>query len=185
MTGTVQALETEFGAPLAAPKAYRDGIPTFWAHRDQLHRVLAFLKQRIPSPYQLLYDLTAIDERTRTHHPDDQHGDFTLVYHLFSFDRNEYIRVKTPLNENALSVDTITDLWPAANWYEREVWDMFGISFSGHPHLTRILMPRTWEGHPLRKDIRLVRRRWENSGCRKPKKMPSKKRCGSAPRNGA
>jgi NADH-quinone oxidoreductase subunit C/D len=152
MTGTVQALETEFGAPLAAPKAYRDGIPTFWAHRDQLHRVLAFLKQRIPSPYQLLYDLTAIDERTRTHHPDDQHGDFTLVYHLFSFDRNEYIRVKTPLDENALSVDTITDLWPAANWYEREVWDMFGISFSGHPHLTRILMPRTWEGHPLRKD---------------------------------
>ena len=152
MTGTVQALETEFGAPPATPGAYRDGIPTFWAHRDQLHRVLAFLKQRIPSPYKLLYDLTAIDERTRTHHADEPHGDFTLVYHLFSFDRNEYIRVKTPLDENALSVETITDLWPAANWYEREVWDMFGISFSGHPHLTRILMPRTWEGHPLRKD---------------------------------
>src|SRR5579872_924319 len=151
MTG-VQALETEFGAPPAAPEAYRDGIPTFWAHRDQVHRVLAFLKERIPSPYKLLYDLTAIDERTRTHHSEEQHRDFTLVYHLFSFDRNEYIRVKTPLDDNALSVDTITDLWSAANWYEREVWDMFGIQFSGHPHLTRILMPRTWEGHPLRKE---------------------------------
>ncbi len=150
--GTVQVLETEFGASPAAPKAYRDGIPTFWAHRDQLHRVLAFLKERVPSPYRLLYDLTAIDERTRTHHPDEKRGDFTLVYHLFSFDRNEYIRVKIPIYESALSADTITDLWPAANWYEREVWDMFGIRFSGHPHLTRILMPRTWEGHPLRKD---------------------------------
>jgi NADH-quinone oxidoreductase subunit C/D len=150
--GTVQALETEFGSPPAAPEAYRDSIPTFWAHRDQLHRVLAFLKERIPSAYKLLYDLTAIDERTRTHHLEEQHGDFTLVYHLFSFDRNEYIRVKTPLYESALSADTITDLWPAANWYEREVWDMFGIKFSGHPHLKRILMPRTWEGHPLRKD---------------------------------
>ncbi len=152
MTGTIQALETEFGAPPAAPEAYRDGIPTIWARRDQLHRVLAFLKERIAGPYKLLYDLTAIDERTRTHHLEEQHGDFTLVYHLFSFDRNEYIRVKTPLPQSALSADTITDLWPAANWYEREVWDMFGIRFSGHPHLTRLLMPRTWEGHPLRKD---------------------------------
>ncbi len=152
MTGTIQDLETEFGTPPAAPGAYRDGIPTFWTNRDQIHRVLAFLKESVSSPYKLLYDLTAIDERTRTQHPDEQHSDFTLVYHLFSFDRNEYIRVKTPLAENALAVDTITDLWPAANWYEREVWDMFGIKFSGHPHLTRILMPRTWQGHPLRKD---------------------------------
>ncbi len=152
MTGTVQALETEFGAAAANSEAYRDGIPTLWAHRDQLHRLLSFLRDRIDSPYRLLYDLTAIDERMRTHRADEDHGDFTLVYHLFSFDRNEYIRVKTPLQENALSADTITDLWPNANWYEREVWDMFGIKFSGHPHLTRILMPRTWEGHPLRKD---------------------------------
>jgi NADH-quinone oxidoreductase subunit C/D len=146
------ALEAEFAATPASPGAYRDGIPTFWAPREQVHRILAFLRERIPGPYKLLYDLTAIDERTRTHRIDERQGDFTVVYHLFSFERNEYIRIKTSLDENALSVDTITDLWPAANWYEREVWDMFGIKFTGHPHLTRILMPRSWEGHPLRKD---------------------------------
>ena len=152
MTPTVTALETEFGAAASAPGDYRDGIPTYWADRDQVHRVLAFLKERVPGPYRFLYDLTAIDERTRVHRPDEPHGDFTVVYHLFSYEKNEYIRVKTPLQENALSIDSITDLWPSANWYEREVWDMFGITFTGHPHLTRILLPRTWKGHALRKD---------------------------------
>lgn len=149
---SVETFDTEIGAVPASSSAYRDGIPTLWASRAEVHTVLARLKEKIPSPYKLLYDLTAIDERTRTHHPDEPHGEFTLVYHLFSFERNEYIRVKTAVDEKAISVDTITDLWPAANWYEREVWDMFGIRFSGHPHLARILMPRTWEGHPLRKD---------------------------------
>jgi NADH-quinone oxidoreductase subunit C/D len=152
MSETIEPLATEFGATPATPETYRDGVPTFWADREQVHSVLAFLKEKSPGPYKLLYDLTAIDERTRTHSPDERRGDFTLVYHLFSFDRNEYIRVKTALHENALSADTVTDLWPAANWYEREVWDMFGIEFTGHPHLVRILMPRTWKGHPLRKD---------------------------------
>ncbi len=153
MAETIEAtLQTEFEAKAAASSTHRDGIPTFWAHREQVHAILAFLKDMSPRPYKLLYDLTAIDERTRTHRSEEQQRDFTVVYHLFSFDRNEYIRVKTPLDDNALAIDTITDLWPGANWYEREVWDMFGIKFSGHPHLTRILMPRTWEGHPLRKD---------------------------------
>jgi NADH-quinone oxidoreductase subunit C/D len=146
------ALEAEFAATPASAIAYPDGIPTFWVPREQVHRILAFLKERIPGPYKLLYDLTAIDERVRAHRLSERQGDFTVVYHLFSFERNEYIRIKTSLDENALSVDTITDLWPAANWYEREVWDMFGIKFDGHPHLTRILMPRDWEGHPLRKE---------------------------------
>jgi NADH-quinone oxidoreductase subunit C/D len=146
------SLKSEFGASPAASEAYRDGIPTFWAHREQVHSILAFLKERVPGPYKMLYDLTAIDERTRTHRVSETTRDFTVVYHLFSFERNEYIRLKTALDRDVLSVDTITDLWPAANWYEREAWDMFGITFSGHPHLTRILMPATWEGHPLRKD---------------------------------
>jgi NADH-quinone oxidoreductase subunit C/D len=75
-----------------------------------------------------------------------------VVYHLLSFERNEYIRIKVPLKRDQPRIDTITDLWPSANWYEREVWDMFGIRFHGHPHLKRILMPKTWEGHPLSKD---------------------------------
>ena len=146
------SLRSEVGVSPAVSEAYRDGIPTFWVHREQVHSILAFLKERAPGRYRMLYDLTAIDERTRTHRGSEPAGDFTVVYHLFSFERNEYVRLKTALDQDALSVDTITDLWPAANWYEREVWDMFGITFSGHPHLTRILMPATWEGHPLRKD---------------------------------
>ena len=75
-----------------------------------------------------------------------------MVYHLLSFDRNEYVRIKVALAESRLSMPSIVDIWPAANWYEREVWDMFGIVFDGHPHLQRILMPKSWVGHPLRKD---------------------------------
>ena len=100
----------------------------------------------------MLYDLTAIDERARKHREGQPDSDFTVVYHLLSFGRNEYVRVKVPLKSDHLALDTATDIWPAANWYEREVWDMFGIVFENHPHLTRILMPKTWTGHPLRKD---------------------------------
>lgn len=129
-----------------------DGIPSYWITRQDLHDVMRLLKYEIARPYKMLYDLTAIDERVRRHREEQPESDFTLVYHLFSFDRNAYLRIKVPLKQEQLSVKTITDLWESANWYEREVWDMFGIVFEGHPHLVRILMPRTWIGHPLRKD---------------------------------
>jgi len=141
----------EAGAVTAAPEA-RDSIPTFWVARERLRKVLGYLKAGVERPYAMLYDLTAIDERSRTHREGEPAGDFTVVYHLLSFERNEYLRIKTSLDSGALSLDSITSLWPGANWYEREVWDMFGIVFSGHPHLQRILMPKTWVGHPLRKD---------------------------------
>ncbi len=130
----------------------RDGIPTFWVKKDHVHGLLNYLKEEIDQPYKMLYDLTAIDERMRTHRDGQPPSDFTVVYHLLSFDRNEYVRIKVALGETQLSLPSITDLWPAANWYEREVWDMFGIVFDGHPHLQRILMPKTWIGHPLRKE---------------------------------
>jgi NADH-quinone oxidoreductase subunit C/D len=146
------SLESQFGIRPAVSDLNRDGVATFWVDREQLHLILSFLKEKITSPYRMLYDLTAVDERTRVHRPVEETRAFTVVYHLLSFERNEFIRIKTALEESALSLDTVTDLWPAANWYEREVWDMFGIRFTGHPYLRRILMPPTWEGHPLRKD---------------------------------
>jgi NADH-quinone oxidoreductase subunit C/D len=129
-----------------------DRIPTFWVSREKIHEILRYLKSEVTQPYRMLYDVTAIDERARVHREGQPASDFTMVYHLLSFDRNAYVRIKVPLMEADLHIPTLTDLWPAANWYEREVWDMFGIVVDGHPYLERILMPKTWVGHPLRKD---------------------------------
>jgi NADH-quinone oxidoreductase subunit C/D len=147
----VDILRERYGPGLLS-ELTRDAIPTVWVPRERIRDVLAHLKSGISPSYPMLYDLTAIDNRVRVNQVDAPPSDFTVIYHLFSFERNEYIRVKTALDNNALSIDSITGLWPAANWYEREVWDMFGIAFSGHPHLQRILMPRSWVGHPLRKE---------------------------------
>jgi NADH-quinone oxidoreductase subunit C/D len=130
-------------------QATRDRIATLWVSRQRVHDILRYLKSQ---SYSLLFDLTAIDERRRSHREDLPDSDFTVIYHLLSFERNEDIRLKVALTEADLAMPTVTDLWPSANWYEREVWDMFGIVFKGHPHLKRILMPPTWQGHPLRKD---------------------------------
>ena len=129
-----------------------DGITTLWIPKQNLRAILRYLKSQAVSPYALLFDLTAIDERMRTHRQGLPDSEFTVVYHLLSFDRNEDIRLKVALNETGLSLPTISDIWHSANWYEREVWDMFGIVFEDHPHLRRIIMPPTWKGHPLRKD---------------------------------
>lgn len=152
MTSVIDDLKTAFGGAILAVQPARDDIPTLWVSKDRAADVLKHLKTGVDRPYRMLYDLTAIDERVRTHNQDQPESDFTVVYHLLSFDRNEDIRVKVPLTGDAPSLPTITDVWPSANWYEREAWDLFGIRFDGHPRLRRILMPPTWEGHPLRKD---------------------------------
>ena len=108
-----------------------DGIPTVWVDREHIRALLAYLKSDIPEPYRMLFDITAIDERARrTAEPPNcrtAEPDFTVVYQLLSFERVQYFRVKTPLRGEYPSIPTITDLWPNANWYEREIWDMFGI----------------------------------------------------------
>lgn len=146
-----QAITQRLGSAAVLQPAC-DRIPTFWIKKDHLHGLLSYLKYEIDQPYKMLYDLTAIDERMRTHRDGQPPSDFTVVYSLLSFDRNDYVRLKVALAETQLSLPSIVDIWPAANWYEREVWDMFGIVFEDHPHLRRILMPKSWIGHPLRKD---------------------------------
>jgi NADH-quinone oxidoreductase subunit C/D len=148
----LDALGPRFEQAIVAEQTTVDGIPTLWVKPPALVDLLHGLKDE---GYAMLYDLTVIDERERADRPSaagNASADFTVVYHLLSFDRNADFRLKVALPEAAAVVPSITSLWPNADWYEREAWDMFGIRFEGHPGLRRILMPPTWEGHPLRKD---------------------------------
>jgi NADH-quinone oxidoreductase subunit C/D len=148
----VEELKARFAGASMSAQECRDQVPTLWVARQDLVSVLRHLKLEAAQPYRMLYDLTAIDERAARVRPGSPLSDFTAVYHLLSFERNEYLRIKVPLPGSDLTLPSISGLWANANWYEREAFDMFGIRFEGHPHLRRILMPPTWEGHPLRKE---------------------------------
>jgi NADH-quinone oxidoreductase subunit C len=95
--------------------------------------------------YNFLVDVTAVDW-----YP--QEPRFHIVYHILSHSLKQRIRLVVQLTSDSAELDSITGVWPAANFYEREVFDLFGVTFNGHPRLTRIMMPSDWEGHPLRKD---------------------------------
>ncbi len=147
-----EALSNKFKHISITRQETRDSIPTFWIAKEHLLPVLDFLKKEFSKPFEMLYDLTAIDERNRQHREGQPDSRFTVVYQLLSFERNADVRIKVALTEDFGSLPTIIPLWPNADWYEREVFDMFGITFEGHPHLKRILMPPTWQGYPLRKE---------------------------------
>ena len=148
----IEELRTTFGEETIIDQPTCDGIPTVWVPGDRIAKILTYLKTETRNPYRMLFDLTAIDERVRSHRQGQPESDFTVLYHLLSYDRNEDIRIKVALKGEYPSLPSVTKIWPSASWYEREVWDMFGITFDGHPHLSRILMPPSWKGHPLRKE---------------------------------
>lgn len=114
--------------------------------RSVVHDVLRMLRD--DEGFDYLVDLTAVNYPKR----EEQ---FDIVYILYSFKSNERVRVKTLIKEDS-DVLTATDLWPTANWLERECYDMFGVQFTGHPDLRRILLPEGWKGHPLRKDYPIL-----------------------------
>ncbi len=146
----VRELHAQFGADVCRFQRTRDALPTLWVPRDRLLDVLRFLRN-VQNPYVMLYDLSAIDEQLRTYRRGQPPSEYTVFYHLLSIDRNSDVRIKVALSASDLNMPSVIGIWPNANWYEREVWDLFGIQFEGHPHLSRILLPDTWQGHPLRK----------------------------------
>ncbi|HBW85063.1 MAG TPA: NADH-quinone oxidoreductase subunit C/D [Gammaproteobacteria bacterium] len=129
-----------------------DEIPTFWVDRSTVKAFLKFLRDKSQPRFEMLLDVTGIDERVRVNREGQPASEFTVVYHLTSFSGHCDVRVKVPLMDSDLKLPTVVDLWPSANWYERETWDMFGIEFDGHPNLFRIVLPPTWQGHALRKE---------------------------------
>jgi NADH-quinone oxidoreductase subunit C len=113
-----------------------------------LVEVARFLRDEPELNYALLENLCGVDYLGREPR-------FEVVYHLFSFYHYHRVCLKVGVPEDDPTVPSLTSLWPTANWQEREAFDMFGIRFSGHPALERILMPEDWEGHPQRKDVPL------------------------------
>ncbi|MDE2149102.1 MAG: NADH-quinone oxidoreductase subunit C/D [Gammaproteobacteria bacterium] len=154
----VRELYARFGETTFILQPTADGIPTLWTPSQKLAEVLHVLKLGVPKPYGMLLDLSAVDERLRRHREGLPEADFTVFYHLLSIDRDIEtrgggdIRIKVALKGETPHLPSIAKQWANANWYEREVWDLFGIVFDGHPYLKRILLPPTWQGHPLRKD---------------------------------
>jgi NADH-quinone oxidoreductase subunit C len=118
---------------------------TIWLRRESLLEACALLRDDAATAFNFLSDVTCVDW-----YPAEPR--FEVVYSLLSMARKERIRIKVKLDSADPAVDSLTGLWPGANPFEREVFDLFGVRFNGHPYLRRIMMPEDWEGHPLRKD---------------------------------
>ncbi|CAL1329081.1 NADH-quinone oxidoreductase subunit C/D [Candidatus Providencia siddallii] len=144
-------LNNEFGKNIFSFQTTCIGMMVIWITREQLLKVVNFLK-KISKPYIMLFDLHAVDERQRIYRQNISESDFTVFYHFISIDRNHDLMLKVALKEKDLIIPSIVSIFPNSNWYEREVWDMFGIVFKGHPNLRRLLMSTNWKGHPMRKD---------------------------------
>jgi NADH-quinone oxidoreductase subunit C len=107
--------------------------------------IVAAAKAVQQAGYNFFEDVTAVDW-----YPSEPR--FQITYHILSHSLKERIRLVARLDSDSASIDSITPVWPAANFYEREIFDLFGVHFGGHPNLKRIMMPEDWKGHPLRKD---------------------------------
>jgi NADH-quinone oxidoreductase subunit C len=119
--------------------------PTIVVPRDSLVAIARALRDTPSLSFQVLTEVTVVDWWPATPR-------FVVVYHLLAPSHRHLLRIKVRLSGEDPHVATLSGLWPSANWLEREVWDLFGIVFDGHPDLRRLMMPEDWEGHPLRKD---------------------------------
>jgi NADH-quinone oxidoreductase subunit C len=151
----LQRLTDQFGAGLVETHEYR-GDTTAVVERGVVTDVLRTCRDEPALGFDVLMDLTAVDYSKYAGREDGPR--FEVVYHLYSVTHNHRLRVKVRVDEDDAVVPTAVPLWPIANWLEREVWDMFGIRFAGHPDLRRLLMYEQFVGHPLRKDYPINRR---------------------------
>ena len=153
--GILARLRERFGDRILATHDYR-GDHTAVLSREGIVSALTFCRDDAALAFDMLVDLTAVDY---SRFPGREDGPrFEVVYHLYSVAHNHRVRLKVPVEQDDAVVPTASGLWPIANWQEREVWDMFGIRFDGHPDLRRLLLYEEFVGHPLRKDYPISRR---------------------------
>ncbi len=131
-------------AAVEGAKLDRDQL-IIWLHRTSLREACIGLKNDATLQYNAIADITCVDWFPREPR-------FEVVYQLFSTINKKYLRLKVKLQGEDPNIDSLTPIWPGANFFEREVWDLFGVRFDQHPNLERIMMPENWQGHPLRKD---------------------------------
>jgi NADH-quinone oxidoreductase subunit C len=141
----VKKLKEQFGDAIGDASEFIGQLSIYVAG-GQIEAVCNYLKTDSETLFNYLSDLTCV------HYPDKKEAPLEVVYNLYSISRNERVRLKVLTAE---SVDSVTSVWPAANWLEREVFDLFGVQFKNHPDLRRLLLPPDWEGYPLRKDFPL------------------------------
>jgi NADH-quinone oxidoreductase subunit C len=135
-------LAWNYGA-IEGAKFDRDEM-TVYIERSAIREACILLRDDRDCPFNFLADVTCVDWYPKQPR-------FEIVYHLLSLTKKERVRLKVRL-EDSPELDSVTSVWPAANYFEREVYDLFGVRFNGHPYLRRLLMPEDWEGYPLRKD---------------------------------
>ncbi|MBI2343750.1 MAG: NADH dehydrogenase (quinone) subunit D [Deltaproteobacteria bacterium] len=146
----VAKIVAQFPEEVLATEAFR-GDETLVVHRDRAHQLCQWLKETPTLDFNMLMDLCGVDYPERAER-------FDVVYHLYSTRHHHRLRLKVRVGGEEPTVESVTDIWAGANWYERECFDLFGVRFRGHPHLTRILTFPEFEGHPLRKDYPIDRR---------------------------
>jgi len=118
---------------------------SIYLDRSFIREACALLRDDSDCPFNFLADITCVDW-----FPSEPR--FEVVYHLLSIPKRERVRLKVRLGSASPKLDSVTSVWPGANYFEREIYDLFGVRFAGHPYLRRLLMPDDWEGYPLRKD---------------------------------
>ena len=143
----VKKLKSQFGDAVGEAVEFI-GQLSVTVDRARIVEICDFLRLDAETPFDYLSDLTCV------HYPDRREAPFEIVYNLYSIPANERVRLKVRTSDT-IGVESVTSVWPAANWPEREVFDLFGVHFSNHPDLRRLLLPPDWEGHPLRKDFPL------------------------------
>ena len=150
----LRLIQENFSGSIVTSRLFR-GEKTITIRKENVVGICRLLRDSRETNYNYLSDVTAFDRLDIMDEDDESELRFEVIYNLYSMGTFQRLRLKAQVSEDDATIDTVEGVWPNANWNEREVYDMFGISFNNHSDLRRILMPDDWVGHPLRKDFPL------------------------------